>query len=91
MANIAGLFLLLFFTTLTKFPRSNRSKEDIGKYIIEDISDFTEIRLPGQINGQQFIVQNCTRAIICLFDYTNTITIDDCSECIFFLGPVIGR
>lgn len=47
--------------------------------------------MPGEINGEQFIIQNCKNSTICLYDFTNTVLIDDCQECTIFVGPVIGR
>lgn len=47
--------------------------------------------MPGEINGEQFIIQNCKNSTICLFDFSNTVLIDDCHDCTIFVGPIIGR
>ena len=49
------------------------------------------MKRPGEINGQQFIIKNCTKSKIYLFDHMSTLTIDDCSDCLFVCGPVKGR
>nr|XP_027205746.1 protein XRP2-like [Dermatophagoides pteronyssinus] len=69
---------------------SNRDRSQLMKYMIENESNSIQIRLPGEINGEQFIIQNCNDSTICLYDYSNTVTIDDCRNCTFFIGPVIG-
>lgn len=48
-------------------------------------------RLPGSINGQPFIVRDCSDAAIFLFDNINTLTIDDCNNCTIIVGPTAGR
>ncbi|KPM05332.1 XRP2-like protein [Sarcoptes scabiei] len=69
---------------------SNRDRSQASKFIIENQSKSLLLRSPGEINGEQFIIQNCFDSIICLFDYSNTVTIDDCRDCVFFIGPVMG-
>ncbi|MCL4132051.1 UNVERIFIED_CONTAM: hypothetical protein GTU68_057235 [Idotea baltica] len=68
-----------------------RKKVDPADYTIENLTDGEKGRLPGTINGQQFIVQNCTSSKLFLFDDINTITIDDCTDCSIYVGPVAGR
>ncbi|OPL20514.1 hypothetical protein AM593_06874, partial [Mytilus galloprovincialis] len=60
-------------------------KED---YIIKDQKDATLGRVPGTVNGQQFLVQNCENCNIYVFDHSAAINIDDCVNCNFFLGPI---
>ncbi|CAF0953293.1 unnamed protein product [Adineta ricciae] len=62
-------------------------KED---FILDKLKDQTIYRLPGSINGQQFIVQNCDNCIVYVFDHTGQIQIDDCTNCRIFIGPVRG-
>ncbi|XP_053647108.1 protein XRP2 [Cherax quadricarinatus] len=59
-------------------------------FTVENVSNEEVGRLPGTIGGQQFIIQNCQASQIYLFDCINTITIDDCSDCIIFVGPTTG-
>ena len=45
-------------------------------------------RRPGSISGQQFQIKNCNNSHIYLFDWSNTVTVDDCINCKIFIGPV---
>ena len=45
-------------------------------------------RKPGAISGQQFQIKNCNNSHIYLFDWSNTVTVDDCINCKIFIGPV---
>lgn len=65
--------------------REGLRKED---YIIKDQKDATLGRVPGTVNGQQFLVQNCENCNIYVFDHSAAINIDDCVDCNFFLGPI---
>lgn len=65
--------------------REGLRKED---FIIKDQKDATLGRVPGTVNGQQFLVQNCENCNIYIFDHSVTISIDDCNNCNFFLGPI---
>ena len=38
-------------------------------------------------SGEQFVIQNCENSNIFLFDYINTVTVDDCKGCKIFIGP----
>ena len=44
--------------------------------------------MPGSIAGQQFQIKNCRGASIYLYDWANTVTVDDCADCRIFLGAV---
>lgn len=57
-------------------------------YIIENLKGETVGRMPGTVNGQQLVIQNCQDCNIYIFDHSATITIDDCTNCKFFIGPV---
>ncbi|CAF1110038.1 unnamed protein product [Rotaria magnacalcarata] len=70
-----------------KEDRKAIRKED---FILDKIKDETIYRLPGSINGQQFIVQNCDNCTVYVFDHTGQIQIDDCTNCRIFIGPVRG-
>ncbi|KAK7481501.1 hypothetical protein BaRGS_00027263 [Batillaria attramentaria] len=65
-----------------------RDRSKAQDYIIQNKKGETLGRMPGTVNGQQFVIQNCQDCNIYIFDYTATVTIDDCSNCNFFLGPV---
>ena len=60
---------------------------DNSEYLIENLSDQTVIKAPGEISGNQFMVRNCQNCCIYLFDHINTITVDDCKQCKIFIGP----
>ncbi|CAF0969963.1 unnamed protein product [Rotaria sordida] len=62
-------------------------KED---FILDKLKDQTIFRLPGSVNGQQFIIQNCENCTVYVFDHTGQVQIDDCINCKIFIGPVHG-
>lgn len=63
---------------------------DPKDYTISDKTGGTFGRLPGKINGQQFIIENCKDTNIYLFDYCATVTVDNCENCNIFIGPSKG-
>jgi len=73
------------------FNRDTRPKLNPEDYTISDLDSDQCVKLAGEINGQQMIIKNCTNSRIYLLDYSASITIDDCSDCMFVLGPVSGR
>ncbi|KAK7070327.1 Protein Xrp2, partial [Halocaridina rubra] len=79
-----------FHKNIGQLFRDKREKVNPADFTIENISNQEIGRLPGSINGQQFIIQNCQASQIYLFDHINTITVDDCSNCIIFIGPTTG-
>ena len=48
-------------------------------------------RLPGQLNGSQFIIQECVGCTILVLDYTETVTIDKCTDCQILIAPCRSR
>ncbi|CAH8508975.1 unnamed protein product [Schistosoma curassoni] len=67
---------------------SGRSELDPKDFIITDKCGGIYGRISGEINGQQFLIQNCKNSYIYLLDHSMTITIDDCSDCTIVTGPV---
>ncbi|XP_045123423.1 protein XRP2-like [Portunus trituberculatus] len=67
-----------------------KDKVDPADFTLEGLRGEEAGRVPGTINGQQFIIQNCQSSQIFLLDHINTITIDDCSDCTIFIGPTTG-
>ncbi|XP_050416490.1 protein XRP2 [Patella vulgata] len=65
-----------------------RDKVNVQDFIIDGIKNDTVGRLPGDVHGQQIVIQNCENCNIYIFDHTVTLTVDDCSDCNIFLGPV---
>ncbi|CAH8483786.1 unnamed protein product [Schistosoma turkestanicum] len=66
----------------------SRSELDPKDFIIADKCSGIYGRIPGDINGQQFLIQNCKNSYIYLLDHSMTITVDDCSDCTIITGPV---
>jgi len=67
-----------------------RARIDPKDYTISDVTGETVGKLPGEINGQQFIIQNCQDCSIFILDHTDTITVDDCINCRIVIGPCRG-
>ncbi|CAH3168235.1 unnamed protein product [Porites lobata] len=67
-----------------------RAKLDPKDYSISNVTGETVGKLPGEINGQQFIIQNCQGCNIFILDHTDSVTIDDCINCRIVLGPCGG-
>lgn len=51
------IWFFRFFITL--FWRDKKGKVDPKQFMFESLRDETIGKLPGEINGQQFIIQNC--------------------------------
>lgn len=73
-----------------QYSWDKREKVDPKDYMLTGLKDVTAGRLPGKLNGQQFVIQECENCNIYVFDHSATITIDDCVNCRIFLGPVKG-
>lgn len=63
---------------------------DPKDFMLTGLKNETVGRLPGKLNGQQFVIQDCENCNIYVFDHSATITIDDCVNCRIMLGPVKG-
>ncbi|XP_068082604.1 protein XRP2 isoform X2 [Anabrus simplex] len=73
-----------------EYSWDRRVDVDVKNYILEEITEGEKWKLPGSINGQQFVIRNCRNASIFIFDYMDTVTIDDCKNCKIIMGPVKG-
>ncbi|KAL4656494.1 protein XRP2 isoform X1 [Arapaima gigas] len=73
-----------------QYSWDKREKVDPKDYMLTRVKDATVGRLPGKLNGQQFVIQDCENCNIYVFDHSATITIDDCVNCRIMLGPVKG-
>ncbi|XP_037676719.1 protein XRP2 [Choloepus didactylus] len=73
-----------------QYSWDQRKKVDPKDYMFSGLKDETVGRLPGNVAGQQFVIQDCENCNIYIFDHSATVTIDDCTNCIIFLGPVKG-
>ncbi|XP_020626474.1 protein XRP2-like [Orbicella faveolata] len=72
------------------FSWEKRQRLDPKDYTIGDLTGETVAKMPGEINGQQFIIQNNKNCNIFIMDHTDTVTIDDCINCQLFIGPCAG-
>ncbi|XP_054279311.1 protein XRP2-like [Macrosteles quadrilineatus] len=63
---------------------------DPNDFTLEATENSDIWKVPGSINGQQYVVRNCRKSCIYLLDNINTLTIDDCNDCKFIVGPVTG-
>lgn len=68
-------------------------KDDVNaqNYMIENEKATQKWKLPGTVNGEQFIIQNCSHSAIFILDFSNTVTVDECDHCTLIFGPVKRR
>ena len=71
--------------------REQKGHIDKRQLIISDKDHTVLGRLPGQLNGKQFLISNCKNCTILVLDYTGTVTVDKCTECHIFIAPCKGR
>lgn len=45
-------------------------------------------KAPGELNGYDFLIDNCEDCEIVLADHVSQIFVDDCKRCTIFIGPV---
>ncbi|XP_042178729.1 protein XRP2 isoform X3 [Oncorhynchus tshawytscha] len=67
-----------------------QSSVDPKDFMLTGLKNATVGRLPGKLNGQQFVIQDCDNCKIFVLDHSATITIDDCTNCCIVMGPVKG-
>ncbi|KAJ9591481.1 hypothetical protein L9F63_001967, partial [Diploptera punctata] len=67
-----------------------RDAVNLKDYTIENTESGAVWKMPGSVNGQQFIIQNCKNTSIYIFDHVNTVTIDDCINCKIIISAVKG-
>ncbi|KAL4130340.1 hypothetical protein PRIC2_006343 [Phytophthora ramorum] len=77
-------------------PTSSGSKSTFGKdptlkredFIFSNIQTASFLaKLPGTINGQQFIVEDCHNCDIFVLDHCTSVQIDSCINCRIVVGP----
>lgn len=78
-------------TYLFLVPREKKGHIDRRQLIISDEEHAVLGRLPGQLNGKQFLISNCKNCTILVLDCTGTVTVDKCTECHIFIAPCKGR
>lgn len=77
--------------SLSLVSREKKEAVDKNQLIISDGENTVLGRLPGQLNGKQFLVHNCKNSTILLLDYTETVTVEKCTDCHIFIAPCKGR
>ncbi|XP_061834520.1 protein XRP2 [Nerophis lumbriciformis] len=73
-----------------QYSWDKRDKVDPKDYMLTGLKDVTAGRLPGKLNGQQFVIQDCENCDIFVLDHSAAVTVDDCVNCRLVLGPVKG-
>uniref|UniRef100_A0AAQ5Y6R3 C-CAP/cofactor C-like domain-containing protein n=1 Tax=Amphiprion ocellaris TaxID=80972 RepID=A0AAQ5Y6R3_AMPOC len=63
---------------------------DLTDYMLAWLKDITVGHLPGQLHRQQFVIQECEKCNIYVFNHSKTITINDCVICHIFRRSVKG-
>nr|XP_018914443.1 PREDICTED: protein XRP2-like [Bemisia tabaci] len=71
-----------------KYSWDLRKEKNVNDFKFENLDNAELFKGPGSINGEQFIIRNCSNSKIFLLDYTNMLTVDDSSNCLLILGPV---
>lgn len=46
--------------------------------------------MPGEIDGQDFAIKNCSNCEIYLYDHFAQVFVDDLKNCKVFIGPTEG-
>ena len=62
-------------------------KLDKKNYMAVGLRNKVVAKTPGQIDGQQFIIEDCKGCTIQVLDHCAQVTIDDCSDCVIIVGP----
>ena len=71
--------------------RETENRQDRSQLIISGQVGVVTGRLPGQLNGRQFHIQDCQKCQLFILDHTSAVTLHGCSECDVVLGPCAGR
>ncbi|PRP82199.1 protein XRP2-like [Planoprotostelium fungivorum] len=73
-----------------QYSWDKKVKTNTEDFKVTKQKDATIVRKPGSLNGKQFVVEDCENCDIFVFDHTDTVSIDGCKNCRFFIGPVNG-
>jgi protein XRP2 len=46
------------------------------------------IKMPGDINGEMFMIKDLENCTVVLLDHTAQITVDRCNNTKFYIGPI---
>lgn len=58
---------------------------ELAKY--EGLKGEVRLKVPGELAGKNFAIQNCEDCDIFLMDRSSQVLIDDCKNCRIFIGP----
>ncbi|XP_073995617.1 protein XRP2-like isoform X2 [Rhodnius prolixus] len=76
--------------TVAAYSWDAREAVDRGKYMLEGLQGQLVIRETGQIDGEQFLIRDCSHCIIYLLDVIDSIILEDCGHCKITVGPTKG-
>jgi protein XRP2 len=79
------------FTTPSEPNFGRKAGLDPKDFIFSKRQKETLIKNPSQIDGQQFIVEECEGCEIFLLDHIGSLTVDYCKDCRIVTGPVSSR
>ncbi|KAL3312885.1 Protein Xrp2 [Cichlidogyrus casuarinus] len=68
--------------------RSENNSLDPADFICDGVKENIVLKRTGQINGQQFIIKNCSSCFFFLLDHFDSLNIDNVSDSAFIVGPV---
>ncbi|XP_063226126.1 protein XRP2-like [Bacillus rossius redtenbacheri] len=78
------------FIKRKQYSWDKRQIIDLKDYTVENVENEEVWRMPGTIQGQQFVIQNCKNTRMFIFDHLNSVNIDECTNCQIVLGAVKG-
>ncbi|KAE8746650.1 hypothetical protein FOCC_FOCC006634 [Frankliniella occidentalis] len=73
-----------------EYSWDKKPKIDPSDFIIANYKGEDVCRVPGSVNGQQLVIQNCSNNMIFVLDCIDSINIDDCTNSKIILGPIKG-
>eukprot|EP00039_Didymoeca_costata_P001161 m.50287 g.50287 ORF g.50287 m.50287 type:complete len:350 (-) comp10658_c0_seq3:2130-3179(-) len=73
-----------------QYSWDKRAPVDPANYSFKNLEGQTVGKKSGEINGEQFVIENCKNCNIFVQDCTAIVNVDDCENCTIFLGPVKG-
>ncbi|CAI8054956.1 Protein XRP2 [Geodia barretti] len=76
--------------TRPRYSWEKKERPDRSQLIISGQVGVVVCRLPGQLSGRQFHIQDCRQCEIFVLDTTSSLTIHGCTDCTLVLGPCGG-
>lgn len=67
-----------------------RKKLDPKDFIASGCANETIVRMPGSIQGQQFVIEGLENCTLLLLDNMDSVQMDDCINCRVYAAPVEG-